>query len=424
MVAGLEEAAVSVVAGEEVGLGEGEADGLVVFGFEEVNGLEAGEAGESLDVAVVHGDGEGAAAGGLAGVDLADEAGRAGEDEVVGGEAGCGILPCGAHAALEGCGLVGGEGHTEMVRRQGRGRWFARGRRRTYPFGFAGRKESGAGMTNEMMQEELTPEERAKLKKQLAEQAVKLAVSGRWQEALQINREYVRLFPNEADGYNRIGKALSELGHVQDALDAYQRALDLDPTNQIAKRNIDRLAALREAPVDAPPTQVDTRLFVEETGTAAVASLQAVDPKVVAVLDAGDIVQLEVQGNAVNVTTVRGEYVGMVEPRIGLRLARMMRAGNRYSAAMVSTGEQPKVILRETFKHPSMIDKVSFPQSRLAEIRAYTRRDLLRRDEDEGWEYDEDEEVEEETEEGWSETGEDLDTTPDVDVEDDEEGFD
>lgn len=119
MVAGLEEAAVSVVAGEEVGLGEGEADGFVVFGFEEMDGLEAGEAGESLDVGVVHGDGEGAAAGGLAGVDLADEAGGAGENEVVGGEAGCGILPRGAHAAFEGRGLGGSEGHGNMVRRLG-----------------------------------------------------------------------------------------------------------------------------------------------------------------------------------------------------------------------------------------------------------------------------------------------------------------
>ncbi|MCL6644176.1 MAG: tetratricopeptide repeat protein [Dehalococcoidia bacterium] len=276
-------------------------------------------------------------------------------------------------------------------------------------------------MTNETTHDEVTPEERAKLKKQLTDQAVKLAVNGRWQEAVQVNREYIRLFPNEAEGYNRLGKALSELGQVQDALDAYQKALDLDSTNLIAKRNIDRLSALRDRPVDAPPTQVDTRLFVEETGSAAVASLQAVDPKVAAVMDAGDIVQLEVQGNAVNVLTVRGEYVGMIEPRIGLRLARMMKAGNRYSAAMVSTGEHPKVILRETFKHPSMIDKVSFPQSRISDIRAYTRRGLLRRDEDEEWGFDVDEEVEDEAEAGWSETGEDIETTPDVDVESDED---
>ena len=101
-------------------------------------------------------------------------------------------------------------------------------------------------MTNETTHDEMTPEERAKLKKQLTDQAVKLAVNGRWQEAVQVNREYIRLFPNEAEGYNRLGKALSELGQVQDALDAYQKALDLDSTNLIAKRNIDRLAALRD----------------------------------------------------------------------------------------------------------------------------------------------------------------------------------
>lgn len=280
-------------------------------------------------------------------------------------------------------------------------------------------------MTNDTNLDEMAPEERAKLKKQLTEQAVKLAVSGRWQEAVQVNREYTRLFANEAEGYNRLGKALSELGQVQEALDAYQKALDLDPTNQIARRNIDRLAALRDAPVSAPPTQVDTRLFVEETGSAAVATLQAVDPKVAAVLDAGDIVQLDVQGNAVNVLTVRGEYVGMIEPRIGLRLARMMNAGNRYSAAMVSTGEHPKVILRETFKHPSMIDKVSFPQPRISDIRAYTRRGLLHRDEEEEWGYDEEEELEEEPAEGWSETGgDDIEATPDVDIEPEDESFD
>jgi tetratricopeptide (TPR) repeat protein len=279
-------------------------------------------------------------------------------------------------------------------------------------------------MTKESTHDELTPEGRARLRKQMTEQAVKLAVNGRWQEAVQVNREYLRLFGDEAETYNRLGKALAEVGQVQEALDAYQKALDLDPTNLIAKRNIDRLAALREAPVSAPPTQVDTRLFVEETGSAVVASLQAVDPKVAAVLDAGDIVQLEAQGNAVNVLTVRGEYVGMVEPRIGLRLARMMRAGNRYSAAMVSTTGEPKVILRETFKDPSMIDKVSFPQSRLSEVRAYTRRGLLRRGEEEEWGFDDDDGPEDEPEEGWSETGEDLQMNPDGERRDDDANFD
>lgn len=282
-------------------------------------------------------------------------------------------------------------------------------------------------MTNEQPtheHEELTPEERARLKKQLTEQAVKLAVNLRWQEAAQVNREYLQRFGEEAEAYNRLGKALSELGQVQDALAAYRRALELDPTNLIAKRNIDRLAALRDAAVSAPPTQVDTRLFVEETGSAAVATLQAVNADTLALLDAGDIVQLQVEGNAVNVVTVNGAYVGMVEPRIGLRLARMMKAGNKYSAAMVSTAGEPKVILRETFKHPSMLNQVSFPKERLAEVRAYTRRGLLHRDEDEEWEYGDDEVVEDETEDGWSETSDDADAAPELGIEPEDETYD
>ena len=47
------------------------------------------------------------------------------------------------------------------------------------------------------------------------------------------------------------------------------------------------------------------------------------------------MVNLQAQGNAVNIVARSGEYLGMVEPRIGLRMSRMMRAGNQYSAALV-----------------------------------------------------------------------------------------
>jgi hypothetical protein len=73
-----------------------------------------------------------------------------------------------------------------------------------------------------------------------------------------------------------------------------------------------------------------------------------------------------------------------------------------------------------------MIDKVSFPQSRSSDVRAYTRKGLLRRDDDEEYaEYGDDEVVEDESDDGWSETDSELDSgTPDIDVEQDDEGFD
>lgn len=286
-------------------------------------------------------------------------------------------------------------------------------------------------MTNEVMTNEVSEletmslDERQRMRKQMTDQAVRLAVNSRWQEAANLNRDIIRLFGDEADAYNRLGKAVSELGQITEARKAYGRAIELDATNTIARRNLDRLASMKDtAAAAAAPSQLDTRLFVEETGTATVARLQATDPANSELLDAGDVVDLRIQGNAVNVHTVKGEYIGMIEPRIGLRLARMMGAGNQYAAALVTAADDIKVMIRETFQHPSMIGKVSFPQSRNADVRAYTRRGLLRK-EMEDIEYGDDEVEDEEETEGWSETSESGESRGvDIDLEADDEGFD
>jgi hypothetical protein len=268
----------------------------------------------------------------------------------------------------------------------------------------------------------MPPEERARLRKQLSDQAVKLAVSSRWDEAVTVNRDYLRIFGEDPDALNRLGKALSEVGQVSDARKTYGRAIELDPTNTIARRNLDRLASMQDSGVSGTPSQLDTRLFVEEAGKAAVTTLQAVDANVAAVLDPGDVVQLQAQGNAVNVVTTTGAYVGMVEPRIGLRLTKMMAAGNLYSAALITASGGVKVMLRETFLHPSQIGRVSFPQSRATDVRGYTRKGLLRGEE---IDYVEDDEADDDDTDDWTESSDDIESTGvDVDIETDDEGFD
>jgi hypothetical protein len=280
-------------------------------------------------------------------------------------------------------------------------------------------------MTDEPDLDTMTPEERQRVRKQMSDQAVKLAVASKWAEAASINRDFLRMFGDEAEAWNRLGKAQTELGQVTDARKSYGRAIELDPSNTIARRNLDRLAAMKDTAVaSAAPSQLDTRLFVEETGSSTVATLQATNAELVALLDAGDLVDLQAQGNAVNVLNVKGEYVGMVEPRVGMRLSQLMATGNEYAAAIVTTQGEPRVVIRETFQHAANIGKVSFPQSRSTEIRAYTRKNLLRK-EMEDVEYTDDDFEEEEEHEGWSETGEDIDSTrPDVDIETEDESFD
>ncbi|HLI71067.1 MAG TPA: tetratricopeptide repeat protein, partial [Ktedonobacteraceae bacterium] len=84
-------------------------------------------------------------------------------------------------------------------------------------------------------------EEKARLKRQWTELAIKQAQSSQWEDAVITNKNILQLFPNEAEAYNRLGKAYSELGQYTEARDAYSQTLVYSPGNIIAKKNLDRL---------------------------------------------------------------------------------------------------------------------------------------------------------------------------------------
>jgi hypothetical protein len=260
----------------------------------------------------------------------------------------------------------------------------------------------------------------------MVDQAVKLAISGRWAEAADINRNMLTLLGEEPETYNRLGKSLMELGQITEARAAYAASLEHDTTNTIARRNLDKLATMQDAS-GTTPSQIDTRMFVEESGKSTAAVLSAVDPDVVADLDAGDMLALKVEGNAVNVTRTSGEYIGMIQPRVGLRLSKLMNAGNRYSAALITASSgDVRIMVRETYQDPSQVGRVSFPRSSKIDVRAYTRRGLLQADLEE-LDYDEDGDetgFEEEQEDRWNDTGDDDPTNVGVNIEPEDESFD
>lgn len=270
----------------------------------------------------------------------------------------------------------------------------------------------------------VTHEERLRIKKQMTDQAVKLAISGRWQEAANLNRNMVTLLGEEPETYNRLGKALMELGKITDARAAYARSLELDQANTIAARNLDKLATMQDAD-GSTPSVIDTRIFLEESGKSTTAALQAVDPDVAGSLDAGDVVELRPEGNAVNAYRTSGDYIGMVEPRIGLRLSKLLNAGNRYSAALISAAGDLRLMIRETYQDPSQAGRVSFPRSSKMDVRAYTRRGLLQPEMDDvSFEDDDDEPLEEETDDRWTDSdGTDVSDVG-VRIEPEDESFD
>src|ERR671922_286322 len=157
-------------------------------------------------------------------------------------------------------------------------------------------------------------EDRLRQKRTKSEQAISLAMKNRWDEAAQINREILDMFPTEVDAFNRLGKALTELGRYAEARDAYAQAVKIDPLNGIASKNLQRLGKLAaEGAASASPSPVDPRLFIEESGKTTVTQLTDVRrSEATAKLSAGDQLQLARKGNQVVVTDAAGEELGRI----------------------------------------------------------------------------------------------------------------
>jgi len=198
-----------------------------------------------------------------------------------------------------------------------------------------------------------------RLKRLRAKQAIALAMQGRWGEAVTINKGIIENFPKDFDAYNRLGRAYVELGEYSLAREAYSQTLKLDAYNAIAQKNLRRLSLLGERPVidEGDFDTAKPHYFIEETGKAGVVNLYNLAPgEILARMVAGGRVYLKMSGSNLIVENSSRQYLGQVEPRHGQRLVRLMKGGNEYSAAIVSSTEDKlTVIIREVYKHPSQV---------------------------------------------------------------------
>lgn len=216
-----------------------------------------------------------------------------------------------------------------------------------------------------------------------SDEAIKLAVEGRWEDAIAINQSIIQVSPNDIDAHNRLGKALAELGRNSDARQAYQRVLELDSKNSIAQRNLKRLSHLKDE--DRSPKEargIDCKLFIQDTSKARMVRLvNTGNKKTLVKLSAGDKIQLKVNGQKLTAVDDSGEYLGEIETKIGTRLMELMEGGNEYRAAVSSSGDDNvKIIITETFQHPSQLGYPSFPPGAIEEINPYVKGSLVKHD--------------------------------------------
>lgn len=205
---------------------------------------------------------------------------------------------------------------------------------------------------------------RSNSRKEKTREAISLAMDGLWEKAAETNRELLKLFPDDIEALNRLGKAFTEVGDYARAKNAFAQVIELTPSNPIAKKNLARLAVLEKT--DAKPrgtVKPITFRFLAESGKAIITLLSEIaSPEIVVMTTPGELVTLVPINNKIEAQNGNSEYLGRLDPRLSTRLIRLMKGGNRYEANVTNTGEESIVIIiREIYRSTEQQEIASFP---------------------------------------------------------------
>jgi len=223
-----------------------------------------------------------------------------------------------------------------------------------------------------------------RIKRKSSKEAILLAMQGKWREAIAANESLLESAPDDVDVYNRLGRAYMELEEYPKAREYYEKAIALDPYNNIAQKNLNRLSQINDASSGSEGASytVEPKLFIEETGKAGTISLyRLAPPATLAKTVAGSKVNLRIESGSLIAENARGEYLGRVEPRHGQRLIKLMNGGNQYASSVISASETGvTIIIRETYQDASQAGILSFPPRGVEPPRPYISDRIIRRE--------------------------------------------
>jgi tetratricopeptide (TPR) repeat protein len=204
--------------------------------------------------------------------------------------------------------------------------------------------------------------------KDKTQEAIALAMQGKWESAAALNRELLDADESDLGACNRLGKALLQLGDGEGAKHAFSRSLELSPSSAIARKNIELLLA-SGGPRKTGGTQIAPHLLIGDSGKSARVALLGCAPESERpFVSPGAEVEVERSGDTLAVNDQTGQLIGIVPPKLGRRLVPLMEGGNQYKGVVFTTTvDTVKIILRESYQHPSQRSKLSFLMNATAE---------------------------------------------------------
>ncbi len=198
----------------------------------------------------------------------------------------------------------------------------------------------------------------------LSAQAIAAAKSSNWEDAITINTQILDQDPKNINALNRMGIAYLQMNKKNKARDCFKQTLDIDKTNNIAKKQLARIKAKQNLVV---PT-FHREHFIEEPGKTKIVDLHRLAGKsVLSQVAVGQTCQLNLKKRYISVENEQGIYIGALPEDISFRLSKLIKTGNEYSCRLHSCNyNQCSVYLKEVRKSKRNAEIHSFPPNKAA----------------------------------------------------------
>lgn len=170
----------------------------------------------------------------------------------------------------------------------------------------------------------------------LAQQAINLALLGKWEEATVINLQILVSDPKNIDALNRLARTYAEVGKIDLAKNTAERVLEIDPNNTIAIKCLDKWKMMKKGDVHFTKTS-SAGVFLEESGkTKLITLVNPGDRKVFAGLDSGDEVKILSHAHTVSIATQDGKYIGKIPDDSALKIRNAIKSGAKFQVYIKS----------------------------------------------------------------------------------------
>ncbi|MBI2330504.1 hypothetical protein HYU94_03860 [Candidatus Daviesbacteria bacterium] len=199
----------------------------------------------------------------------------------------------------------------------------------------------------------------------LSQQAIDAALNSRWDEAIKLNKNIIRLEPQNIDALNRQARAYMELGRPNLAKKYYCEVLKIDPYNPIAQKNLKIVKSFKPNGQNTNScgiTKLSASLFLQEPGkTKMVNLLKVAEPQKLSHAFCGMEVSMVIKNRKITIVDPNGNYLGVLPDDISHHLTRLAKGGNKYELFIKSVRVNSlSVIIKETFRSKRFRNQSSF----------------------------------------------------------------